>query len=247
MIRLILREKRFATVPEPVLAGIDVAVTPGEFVALLGPSGAGKTTILRVLAGLDRAFAGSVDTGGLRLGYLFQEVRLMPWLTAIQNVALVAGGDRRRAAEALADVSLEGSADCFPHQLSGGMQRRVALARAIAHEPQLLLLDEPFVSLDRPAAEQLHDLLLRYWVRAKPTIVLVSHNLDEALALADRVLFLGGHPATVVHEASIALPRPRCERGTAVAELRDALLATNPHLLSGSVGITSQSPVGRML
>ena len=160
----------------------------------------------------------------------------MPWMTALQNVALVVDGDRKRAVEALEAVALGEAVDRYPHQLSGGMQRRVALARAIVHRPQVMLLDEPFVSLDRPNAEQLQELLLAYWAEEAPTVVLVSHDLDEALVLADRLVFLGGNPATPVLDEPVGLERPRAPGSTALIARREALLAANPALLSGTLG-----------
>lgn len=239
MIRLDVEEKRFGG-GDPVLGSLSLALPDGEFIALLGPSGAGKTTLLRMLAGLDEDYRGSLvadgpDPGRTRLGYLFQEARLMPWLTALQNLVLVTG-DEVRARAALASVGLGAVADRYPHQLSGGMQRRVALARAVVCEPRLLLLDEPFVSLDQPNAAALRGQLLEHWRQSRPTVVLVSHDLDEALELADRVVFLGGHPATVVHEEPVTLKRPREARGDALSALRGRLLERHPELLRGQVG-----------
>jgi len=238
MMRLDVEEKRFGS--DAVLGRLSLNLPAGEFVALLGPSGAGKTTLLRMLAGLDEDFRGELFTDDdapdrPACGFLFQEARLMPWLTALQNLVLVTG-DKRQARDALESVGLVAAADRFPHQLSGGMQRRVALARAVVCEPRLLLLDEPFVSLDQPSAAALRTQLLEHWRRSRPTVVLVSHDLDEALELADRIVFLGGHPATVVHEEPVALTRPRDSRGTTLSEMRRRLLDRHPELLRGEVG-----------
>jgi NitT/TauT family transport system ATP-binding protein len=238
LIRLEVEEKRFGS--DVVLGRLSLHLPDGEFIALLGPSGAGKTTLLRMLAGLDRDFRGELVTDseaaqGPACGFLFQEARLMPWLTALKNLALVTG-DEERARAALASVGLAEAADRYPHQLSGGMQRRVALARAVVCEPRLLLLDEPFVSLDQPNAATLRGQLLEHWRQSRPTVVLVSHDLDEALELADRIVFLGGRPATVVHEEPVTLTRPRDSRDATLSGLRRRLLERHPELLRGQVG-----------
>lgn len=236
--RLDLEEKRFGS--DAVLGRLSLRLPAGEFIALLGPSGAGKTTLLRMLAGLDEDYRGKLTMDGEgpdrpTLGFLFQEARLMPWLTALQNLVLVTG-DEARAREALESVGLATAAGRYPHQLSGGMQRRVALARAVVCEPRLLLLDEPFVSLDQPSAAALRRQLLEHWRQSRPTVVLVSHDLDEALELADRIVFLGGRPATVVHEEPVRLARPRDGRADTLSELRRGLLDRHPELLRGQVG-----------
>ncbi len=236
--RLEVEEKRFGS--DVVLGRLSLHLPAGEFIALLGPSGAGKTTLLRMLAGLDEDYRGELITDGEgpdrpSLGFLFQEARLMPWLTALQNLVLVTG-DEERARQALESVGLTAAADRYPHQLSGGMQRRVALARAVVCTPRLLLLDEPFVSLDQPSAAALRTQLLEHWQQSRPTVVLVSHDLDEALELADRIVFLGGRPATVVHEEPVTLARPRDGRGGTLLELRRRLLDLHPELLRGQVG-----------
>lgn len=238
IVRLEVEEKSFGS--DVVLGRLSLHLPAGEFIALLGPSGAGKTTLLRMLAGLDGDYRGELVTDGEgvhrpSIGFLFQEARLMPWLTALQNLVLVTS-DEKAAGEALKSVGLAEAADRYPHQLSGGMQRRVALARAVVCAPRLLLLDEPFVSLDQPNAAALRAQLLEHWRQSRPTVVLVSHDLDEALALADRIVFLGGQPATVVHEEPISLARPRDCREGALLALRRRLLDRHPELLRGQVG-----------
>lgn len=216
----------------------------GEFLALVGPSGAGKTTLLNIVAGLDRNVDGVVrintaecgDAGNIpqRIGFMFQESRLLPWLTAIENVALVLRKHERHKARALLEkVGLAEFEHAYPGQLSGGMQRRVGLARAFAFEPQLLLMDEPFQSLDSPTADHLRNLLLDFWKHSSCSVLFVTHNLREALALADRILFFSSRPACVVNELNINLPRPRTLDGAEVDALYQRLHREHPRLLSG--------------
>ncbi|HEX7969626.1 MAG TPA: ATP-binding cassette domain-containing protein, partial [Stellaceae bacterium] len=185
------------------LAGVDFAVPTGQFACIVGPSGSGKTTLLSLIAGLDHAYDGKIHRGGEaqgRLGMVFQTPRLMPWLNVRDNVCLAlepAPGSSARAEKMLAEMQLGAYLDAFPGQLSGGQKRRVALARAFVNDPDLLLLDEPFQSLDAPTAQHLRDLLLALWSRRRPTILFVTHDLREALSLADRVLFLSAGPGRV--------------------------------------------------
>jgi ABC-type nitrate/sulfonate/bicarbonate transport system ATPase subunit len=209
----------------------------GEFVAIVGPSGAGKTTLLKLISGLDTALEGTVQLPAQSTpGFMFQEPRLMPWLTVQQNLALVdktATGER--LARLLEQVGLKDCADLYPKQLSGGMQRRVALLRAFANAPQLLLMDEPFQSLDAPTADQLRAHLLGLWEQSKPTVLFVTHHLAEALALADRVLFLSEGPAHIALDVAVDLPRPRRLESDAVQQLGRELLEVYPELLKGRV------------
>lgn len=221
------------------LEGVDFAVPAGQFACILGPSGSGKTTLLSLIAGLDRGYDGQIRRGGAtegRLGMVFQTPRLMPWLSARDNVCLAlerAPESAARAEKMLGKMQLGAYAGAFPAQLSGGQQRRVALARAFVNDPDLLLLDEPFQSLDAPTAQHLRDLLLALWSRRRPTILFVTHDLREALSLGERVLFLSAGPGRVVLDLPIDLPRPRNPDGAAVDALRKRLLESYPDLLRG--------------
>jgi ABC-type nitrate/sulfonate/bicarbonate transport system ATPase subunit len=221
------------------ISGLDFVVPAGQFACLVGPSGCGKTTLLALVAGLDRSFDGRIDRGDPGagpLGMVFQSPRLMPWLSVRENVRLALDppphGDGR-AEELLREMDLGAYLDTFPNRLSGGQQRRVALARAFVNDPDLLLLDEPFQSLDAPTAQRLRELLLALWSRRRPTILFVTHDLREALSLGDRVLFLSAGPARVVLDLPIDLPRPRSPDGAAVDALRKRLLDLYPDLLRG--------------
>jgi len=197
------------------LADITLDVRRGEFVCLVGASGCGKTTLLNLVADLDHPASGSVQVQG-RKALLFQEAALFPWLTALGNVELalrLAGRPRRdRRAEAvrlLRLVRLEGFADKRPHELSGGMRQRVALARAFAQGADVLLMDEPFGSLDAMTRDLLHDELENLWLDAGFTVLFVTHDVREAVRLGDRVVVLTSRPGRVADEIAVDLPRPR--------------------------------------
>lgn len=228
------------------LAGIAFVVPPAQIACIVGPSGCGKTTLLSIIAGLDRDFEGRVTagvSGERRIGVVFQTPRLMPWLTARENVRLALEPPPREEGEAealLREMQLGEQLDAYPLHLSGGQQRRVALARAFVNAPELLLMDEPFQSLDAPTAQHLRDLLLALWAKHRPTIVFVTHDLREALSLGDRVLFLSAGPARVALDLPIELPRPRHPDGPAVEALRKRLLESYPDLLRGLAAGASQ-------
>ena len=194
---------------QPVLRNLSLDIAPGQFVALLGRSGSGKSTLLRVLAGLDGAQQAERLQVPASVAVAFQEPRLFPWLRVWRNVVLNIGGENRRALglAALAEVGLADKAEAWPQTLSGGQAQRVSLARALAREPALLLLDEPFGALDALTRLTMQRLVLDLWQRHKPTVLLVTHDVDEALLLADRVLVLDeGH---IVSDIALAIPRPR--------------------------------------
>ncbi len=207
------------------LADFHLHVGPGEFVCLVGPSGCGKTTLLNLVAGLDEDFEGAIDPPGrtLRIGYVFQTPRLLPWRSVFDNVALVLDGTpepETRVLPLLAATGLEDVRAAHPERLSLGMQRRVSIARAFAVEPELLLLDEPFVSLDETTAQAMRALLIEVWRTRPTTVIFVTHDLREAVALADRIAVFSPAPARVVAEVPVDLPRERRGDAAEVERLR---------------------------
>jgi sulfonate transport system ATP-binding protein len=206
-----------------VLDQLDLDIAPGEFVALIGRSGSGKSTLLRALAGLDRGVTGELGVTGTA-AVAFQEPRLLPWRRVLPNVALgLRSSDARTVAlDALEEVGLGARASAWPLTLSGGEAQRAALARAQVREPSLLLLDEPFSALDALTTITMHRLVLRLWAHHQPAVLLVTHDVDEALALSDRVLVLaGGRIALSEH---IDVPRPRERDHPDLTALRTRLL-----------------------
>ena len=212
------------------LRDVNLAVEPGQFCAVVGPTGCGKSTTLTLVAGLDRASAGVVSVGGSAVdgivsgtGFMFQADALLPWKTVLANVALgpVFRGAPKKEAQAgarewLRVVGLSGFEDHHPHQLSGGMRKRVSLAAALINQPSILLMDEPFAALDVQTKAIMHNELLTLWERTRPSVIFVTHDLEEAIALADRVVVMTAGPGTVKGVYDIDLPRPR----GAVQEIR---------------------------
>ena len=203
----------------PVLGPVDLLLEAGTITVIIGRSGCGKTTLLRCLGGLERPDSGLIRVGHGMLqprdiGYVFQEPRLMPWLTVAANIAFgLARGDQpardEAVGEALLRIGMPGAGHLLPKQLSGGMAQRVALARGLAAGPEVLLLDEPFSALDPFTREQMQDHLLHLHRCYGTTIVLITHDMDEALALADRILVLRGRPGLIDADFAIDMPRPR--------------------------------------
>ncbi|MES2641392.1 MAG: ABC transporter ATP-binding protein [Myxococcota bacterium] len=213
------------------LAGVHLTVAAGECVALIGPSGCGKTTILHLVAGMLRPDGGSVTCGGVPVTAIgtdrvlvFQDGALFPWLTVAENVSFGPRAQGRDVTPAFAlfdALGLGGTEDRFPKELSGGMRQRVALARALAVDPEVLLLDEPFGALDALSRERLQDVLEAVWMRDRKTMILVTHSVEEAVRLADRVVVMGPRPASVRAEFVVDAPRPRDV--TALGDLRRAI------------------------
>ena len=209
-----------------VLAGVDFAIQPGAFVSVLGPSGCGKTTLMRAIGGLASIDSGEILVNGKRVSgppeksaIVFQQFGLMPWKNIYDNVAFglkVSGASRKEIAERvpyyLDLVNLTGFEKSYPYQVSGGMRQRAGLARALAIEPEILLMDEPFASVDAMTREVLHDELLAIWERDRKTVIFITHSIDEAIVLSDEILVMSRSPATVVERIPVNIPRPRRER-----------------------------------
>ncbi|MGW2992062.1 ABC transporter ATP-binding protein [Streptomyces sp. NPDC001193] len=208
-----------------VLDDISLDVAPGEFVTILGASGCGKSTLLNLVAGLDKPTAGTIETAG-RPALMFQEHALFPWLTAGKNIELalrlrgLAKADRKPEAERLLElVRLGGAHGKRVHELSGGMRQRVALARALAQDSRLLLMDEPFAALDAITRDVLHGELTRIWAETGVSVLFVTHNVREAVRLAQRVVLLSSRPGRVAKEWTVGIPQPRRIEDADVAEL----------------------------
>jgi NitT/TauT family transport system ATP-binding protein len=204
--------------PFVALSNVDLSVADGEFLTILGPSGCGKSTLLNVMAGIDQPTRGSVTFSGRikKKAYLFQRDTLLPWRTALRNVEIglesenIPRSERReRAQEWLRLVGLEGFEQSYPSQLSGGMRRRVALATVFAHGPEILFMDEPFGAVDAQTRLQLQGELLSLWQRQQCTVIFVTHDIEEALLLGDRVVVMASRPGRIIDSLPVDVPRPR--------------------------------------
>jgi NitT/TauT family transport system ATP-binding protein len=198
------------------LYALDLEVAEQEFLCVVGASGCGKSTLLNLIAGLDRPTSGTIDVGGHRVAFMFQEATLFPWLTVGANIDLAlklrgyAKRDRSARIDELLDlVRLGGKRDFRPHELSGGMRQRTALARVLAQDAQIVLMDEPFAALDAMTRDNMHDEIERIWREVGLTVVFITHNVREAVRLGDRTILLTSAPGQVRAEYSIDLPRPR--------------------------------------
>lgn len=221
-----------------VLKGISIGLSAGEFGAIVGPSGCGKSTILRLLAGLERPDAGRVLQGGQPVTgpgpdrmMIFQDHALYPWRTVADNVGFgleLAGVPRTARAErvmhVLGRVGLTGFAQYFPHQLSGGMRQRAAIARALVMDPEILLLDEPYGALDAMTRMTMQEELLRLWQGSGKTMLLITHDIEEALYLADRLFVMSSRPGRILAEMAVDLPRPRRRTDAGFVRLREEVL-----------------------
>ena len=240
---------------QQALAGIDLAIEPGGIVALVGGSGCGKTTLLRLIAGLDRPNAGTIAVDGRPItgpseavGIIFQEPRLLPWLTVADNIAFPLAGlqpqaRRERVERILLRVGLAGLGGRWPRDLSGGQAQRVSIARSLVARPKVLLLDEPFSALDAFTRASLHDHLIAIWQAEQPTLLIVTHDVEEALTLGDRVIVMQPNPGRIFAEFAIGLPRPRDRLDDAFHALkRDVLKALDGSLAGHHAGASGSNP-----
>ncbi|MDP1774750.1 MAG: ABC transporter ATP-binding protein [Methylobacter sp.] len=235
-IQINIERKTYPTATSPIIANLRLSLNSNEFICMVGPSGCGKTTLLNVIAGLDNDYEGEILVGQQhthpKIGYVFQNPRLLPWRTVRENIELALDGNQSPDVidELLEVMQLTASQHSYPERLSLGMSRRVSIIRAFAIDPEVLLMDEPFVSLDAPTARQVRGLLLKLWQQRPHTVLFVTHDLREAIALADRLIFLSAAPMQVVSE--IVVPIARSERGNelAVESFRQQLLANHPEI-----------------
>jgi len=222
-----------------ILDGIDLSVRPGEFVSIVGASGCGKSTLLRLIVGLDADYSGEIRLDGVRVsgtsldrGIVFQDHRLFPWMTMEDNIELAllnTGTPKARRKQIVAEhiglVNLTGFERAYPHQLSGGMAQRAAIARALVTEPKLLLLDEPLGALDALTRVHVQNELQRLWMKQRSTMVMVTHDVEEALYLGDRVIVMAPNPGRVRRIVEVDLPHPRDRRSPLLHQLKDEILA----------------------
>lgn len=218
------------------IANLSLSLPTNEFICLVGPSGCGKTTLLNIIANLDQQYKGEILLGQQQLqpkiGYIFQSPRLLPWRTVRENIELVL--DEQQSPEIidslLESMQLTDCQNAYPQHLSLGMSRRVAIIRAFAVNPQILLMDEPFVSLDAPTARQVRNLLIELWQQRPHTILFVTHDIREAIAMADRLVFLSAAPMSVISEIEISIPRKDRDDESAIETFRQQLLTDHPKI-----------------
>jgi NitT/TauT family transport system ATP-binding protein/sulfonate transport system ATP-binding protein len=237
-IRGLSKTYRIEGQPLPVLQNIHLDVRPGEFVSIVGASGCGKSTLLRLIVGLEADYEGDISLDGkqivatsLERGIVFQDHRLFPWMTLSKNIALALKNHPlsqaekdRLVAEHIALVNLEGFENAYPHQLSGGMAQRAAIARALINKPKVLLLDEPLGALDALTRVRLQHELQRIWVQQRCTVIMVTHDIEEALYLGDRVIVMDAHPGRIKHEIKVDLPHPRDRASPVLQGYKEQLL-----------------------
>ncbi|RAZ79665.1 ABC transporter ATP-binding protein [Planococcus halotolerans] len=223
--------------PNTVLKSINLSIRKGEFVSILGPSGCGKSTLLSMIAGLTDATSGDIFVDSKKVvkpgkdrGMVFQEAALFPWLNVSENVMFPLRKEMskeeglERARHFLAMVQLSNYANLYPHELSGGMQQRVSIARSLAMDPAVLLMDEPFGALDEQTRSRLHGQLEKIWTDTKKTIVFVTHSISESIKLSDRIIVMGTRPGTVLTDIKVDIPRPREEHKTEMAVLEEEIM-----------------------
>ena len=230
--------------PYIAIRDFNLKISKGQFCSIIGPSGCGKTTLLNLISGLDKIYTGNITFGknkdvfNLKKAYMFQTPRLLPWLNVQQNVEVVLNKDQKKneiSKKFLSIMGLEKFLDYYPNKLSGGMQRRVALARSFATQPQLLILDEPFTSLDEPVANLLRKMLLELWIKQPTTIIFVTHDINEAIYLSDKIVFLSKSPSKVLKEININTTRPRKIDDKNILKIKNKILKENNSILKGEL------------
>ena len=235
-VQITIHNKTYTGAPQPTIKDLQLSLQSNEFVCLVGSSGCGKTTLLNCIAGLDNHYVGEILVGqqhtSPKIGYIFQNPRLLPWRTVRENIELVLEPEQSASViDGLLDfMQLTKSQHEYPERLSVGMNRRVAIIRAFAVNPDLLLMDEPFVSLDPPTARDVRSLLLQLWQQRPHTVLFVTHDLREAIALADRLIFLASTPMRVISDIVVPIPRDQRHDEAAIEQFRQQLINNHPDI-----------------
>jgi len=224
-----------------IIKELSLKVEKSQFLSIIGPSGCGKTTLLQMISNLDKNYLGDIfldkkDMSSINIGFMFQDSRLIPWLTIYENILLVSKSkDEEAIVDALIEVGLEDYINSYAKELSGGMQRKVALVRAFINKPEVLLLDEPFISLDYPTAQALRNLLLKFYDKYNPTVIFVTHNLKEAISLSNRVVFLDKKPLKIIYDYKIETDLFYSLEDPNIDKIKENLLNKYPNILSGKL------------
>jgi sulfonate transport system ATP-binding protein len=232
MIKINIQEKKFNEIK--ILEDINITVEEGEFLSIIGPSGCGKTTLLNIISSLDKDFKGFINISSSNIGFVFQDHRLIPWLTVKENLLIISKDkDMKQINELLKLVNLDDILDIYPKDLSGGMARRVSFVRAFINKPKVIFLDEPFISLDYPTATSLKKDFLELCKRFNTTVILVTHDLSEAIYLSNRILFFSKNPARQIFEYKNGNNQEfNLKR---IDELKNQILENYPHILEGCI------------
>jgi ABC-type nitrate/sulfonate/bicarbonate transport system ATPase subunit len=232
MIKIDIKDKNFNNIK--ILENIDISVEEGEFLSIIGPSGCGKTTLLNIVSGLDKNFIGKINISSSNIGFVFQDHRLIPWLTIKENLLIVSkNAELKDMKELLKIVGLGDILEMYPKDLSGGMARRVSFVRAFINKPKLIFLDEPFISLDYPTATSLKKDFLILCKKFNTTVILVTHDLSEAIYLSNRILFFSKNPASIIYEYKNSHNQEFNLKK--IDELKNEILENHPQILEGYV------------
>ena len=224
-----------------IIENLKLEVKKSEFISIIGPSGCGKTTLLNIISNIDKDYLGSVffnkkNIEDINIGIMFQDSRLIPWLTIFENIILVSKTkDEELILQSLIEVGLKEYINSYPKELSGGMQRRAALVRAFINKPDILLLDEPFISLDYPTAQALRSDFIKFYKKYKTTVVFITHDLKEAVSLSQRILFLDSKPMKIVLDYKNIDDYSSNLENLEIEKIKDKILENHPNILSGSI------------
>lgn len=224
-----------------IIDNLKLEVNDNEFISIIGPSGCGKTSLLNIISNIDKDYLGSIlfdkqNISNSNIGVMFQDSRLIPWLSVLENIMLISmSKDREQIINALIEVGLKDYINSYAKELSGGMQRRVALVRAFINKPDVLLLDEPFISLDYPTAQNLRSDFMKFYNKYKPTVVFITHDLKEAISLSQRIIFLDSKPMKIILDFENKKDFSSDLEDVEIEKIKESILKNYPKILSGNI------------